>query len=145
MGFRFTLESVLRFREGLEKREELTLQKIQDEVAQVRSRIDELTEEISKANLRRDDAMRMWMQASELKNLQDELTAAVNAREALLIELEGLKEKRDAQMKVYQAARVNRRMLTDMEKQKREEWVQEQARKEQKRLDDIFSSRLQRG
>ena len=47
MGFRFTLDSVLRFREGIEKREELALQKVQFEVSRVRRRIEELTEELA--------------------------------------------------------------------------------------------------
>ena len=50
MGFRFTFASVLRFREGIEKSEELALQKVQFEVARVRRRIDELTEDMTRAS-----------------------------------------------------------------------------------------------
>jgi flagellar export protein FliJ len=145
MGFRFTLDSVLRFREGIEKREELALQKVQFEVARIRRRIDELTEELAKAGNEREEALQTWMQAFRLKDLQDEMSAAVEARQILLETLETLKSQREAQMKVYQAARVNRRMLTDLQKQQRETWEQSQHRIEQKRLDDVFASRAHRG
>jgi len=55
MGFRFPLASVLQFRESIEKREELALQKVQFEVARVRRRIDELTEELAKASDEREE------------------------------------------------------------------------------------------
>ncbi len=145
MGFRFTLDSVLRFREGIEKREELALQKIQFEVARVRRRIDELTEELAKAGSEREDALQSWMQAFRVKDLQDEMNAAFETRQILKETLETLKSQRETQMKVYQAARTNRRMLTDLQKHKRELWEQGQHRIEQKRIDDVFASRAQRG
>lgn len=145
MGFRFTLESVLRFREGIEKREELALQKVQFEVVRVRRRIDELTEELVRAGNEREAAMQNWMQAFRLKDLQNEMNAAVEARQTLLGALATLKRESEAQMKLYQAARVNRRMLTDLQKHQQEAWEQNQHRIEQKRIDDVFTARLQRG
>jgi flagellar FliJ protein len=145
MGFRFTLASVLRFREGIEKREELSLQRVQFEAARVRRRIDELTEELAKAGGEREEALQSWMQAFRLKNLQDEMNAAVELRRTLLETLATLKKQSEEQMKIYQAARVNRRMLTDLQKQQREAWEQNQLRIEQKRQDDVFTARLQRG
>ena len=145
MGFRFTLESVLRFREGIEKREELALQRVQFEVARVRRCIEELTQELAKAGNEREDALQSWMQAFRLKDLQDEMNTAVETREALLEDLATLKRQSEERMKIYQAARVNRRMLTDLQKQQREAWEQQQLRIEQKRQDDVFTARLQRG
>jgi flagellar FliJ protein len=145
MGFRFTLALVLRFREGIEKREELSLQRAQFEVARVRRRIDELTEALAKAGSEREEALQSWMQAFRLKNLQDEMNAAVEVRQTLLENLATLKKQSEEQMKIYQAARVNRRMLTDLEKQQREAWEQNQHRVEQKRMDDVFTARLQKG
>jgi flagellar export protein FliJ len=145
MGFRFTFASVLRFREGIEKSEELALQKVQFEVARVRRRIDELTEDMTRASNEREEALRSWMQAHYLKNLQDEMNAAIETKQTLLETLAELKKQSEAQMKVYQAARVNRRMLTDIQKQQREAWEQNQLRIEQKRQDDVFTARLHRG
>jgi len=145
MGFRFPLASVLQFRESIEKREELALQKVQFEVARVRRRIDELTEELAKASDEREESLQRWMQACQLKDLQDEMNSAVVAKQTLSETLVTLKSQRDTHMKLYQAARVNRRMLTDLQKQQREAWEQSQHRIEQKRMDDVFTARLQRG
>ena len=145
MGFRFTLASVLRFREGIEKREELSLQRVQFEAARVRRRIDELTEELTKAGNEREEALQGCIQAFRLKNLQDEMNAALEARQTLLETLATLKKQSQEQMKIYQAARVNRRMLTDLQKKQLEAWEQNQQRIEQKRVDDAFTARMQRG
>ena len=145
MGFRFTLDSVLRFRQGIEKREELALQKVQFEAARVRRRIDELTEELTRAGNEREEALQNSMQAFKLMNLQEEINAVIETRQSLLETLAVLKSQSEAQMKVYQTARVNRRMLTDLQKQQREAWEQSQHRIEQKRMDDVFASRMQRG
>ena len=144
MGFRFTLASVLRFREGIEKREELSLQRVQFEMARVRRRIDELTKELAKAGNEREEGLQNWMQAFRVKNLQDEMNAAVEARQTLLETLATLRKQSEEQMKIYQAARVNRRMLTDLQKKQQEAWEQNQQRVEQRRVDDAFAARMQR-
>ena len=144
MGFRFTLASVLRFRESIEEREELALKKVEFELARVRRRIDELTQELAKASDERDAALQKSMEAFRLKNWQDEMNASSETKQILVETLATLKSQRDAQMLLYQAARVNRRTLTDLQKQQQGLWEQEQVRIEQKQLDDIFSSRLQR-
>ena len=145
MGFRFTLASVLRFRESIEEREELALQKVEFEIARVRRRLDELTEELAKASNERETALQKSMEAFRLKDLQDEMNAAVQTKQILFETLTTLKSQRDAQMRLYQAARVNRRTLTDLQKHQQSAWEQEQIRVEQKQLDDIFSARMQRG
>jgi flagellar FliJ protein len=144
MGFRFTLASVLRFRESIEEREELAFKKVEFELARVRRRIDELTQELAKASDERDAALQKSMEAFRLKNWQDEMNASSETKQILVETLATLKSQRDAQMRLYQAARVNRRTLTDLQKQQQGLWEQEQVRIEQKQLDDIFSSRLQR-
>jgi len=144
MRFRFTLASVLRFREGIEKREELSLQRVQFEMARVRRRIDELTKELAKAGNEREEGLQNWMQAFRVKNLQDEMNAAVEARQTLLETLATLRKQSEEQMKIYQAARVNRRMLTDLQKKQQEAWEQNQQRVEQRRVDDAFAARMQR-
>jgi len=145
MGFRFTLASVLRFRESIEEREELALQKVEFELARVRRRLGELTEELAKASNEREAAPQKSMEAFRLKNLQDEMNAAVQTKQILFETLATLRSQREAQFRLYQAARVNRRTLTDLQKHQQSAWEQEQVRVEQKQLDDIFSSRMQRG
>ena len=144
MAFRFSLASVLRVRESIERREELALQKAELEVARVRRRIDELTGEIAKAVDAREKALQQEIQAHQLQSMDAEISAAAEAKQTLLETLETLQQQRDAQMKLYQAAYNGRRMLTDLSEQQRTEYEPEQDRAQQKRLDDIFASRWQR-
>ena len=145
MAFRFTLDSVLRVRESVEEKEEQVLQKAQFEVERVRQRIDELTEELAQANRERNEALLHATEAYRLQDLQAGIEAAKEARQTLLETLETVKAERDRQMKIYQAARSGRQMLSDLETQQRGEWEVEQTRMQQKRIDDIFAARFQRG
>jgi flagellar FliJ protein len=144
MAFRFSLASVLRVRESIERREELALQKAEQELARVRRRIDELTGEIAKAVDEREKALQQEIQAHQLQGMDAEISAAGEAKQTLLETLQTLQQQRDAQMKLYQAAYNGRRMLTDLSAQQKTEYEQEQDHAQQKRLDDIFASRWQR-
>lgn len=142
LAFRFSLASVLKLRESLETKEEIALQRIQFEVARVRRRIDELTDELAEAGAKRDSVLQRPVHAFRLHELEAEIIAAKEARDALIESLAALKSQRDAQMKLYQAAHTNRQMLSDMLEQQKSLWEQEQMRTQQKQLDDIFASRL---
>lgn len=144
MGFRFPLATVLRLRESIEKREEFILQQIQFELSRVRHRIDELTEELAKTGIAREETLRNWIQAHRLKDWQDEMNVIVETKRHLQKTLETLRCQRETQLKVYQAARVDRKTLTDLRQQQRSTWEENQARIEQKRIDEVFTARLQR-
>lgn len=144
MGFRFSLASVLRFRESVERREEIALEKAQLEVARVRRRIEELSEELTRACEKRDRALQQAIPANRLQLMDMEITAVTEARQDLRETLETLRQRRDAQMKLYKAAHSGRQMLTDLEKQQRGLYEQEQVRIQQKLLDDIAATRWRR-
>ena len=144
MAFRFTLAQVLRVRQSIERREELALQRAELDVARAQRRIEELTDNLAKAGKARDEAILRPMQAFELQCMNAEMSSIAAEREAVFATLHKLMQQRDAQRKVYQSAHTARQMLTDMSAQQRAEYDQEQARAQQKRLDDIFAARLQR-
>jgi len=62
----------------------------------------------------------------------------------LLEQLQTLLEDRNRQMKLYQAARRDHEALTDMLQKQRDSYEQEQTRKAQKLLDDIYIARRHR-
>ena len=144
MPFRFSLATVLRIRESLEKREERALQKIQLEMARVLHQIEELNAEITKSHEAREHAMQQPIPASHLQMLVWQVQAAGEKRGRLFQELLVLEQQRDQQIKVYQQAHRDRETLTDMSNQQRDIYEQEQARSEQKTLDDIFMARRHR-
>jgi flagellar FliJ protein len=145
MGFRFPLATLLRYRESVEQREELALKRVTFEMARVGRQITELAIEMARATDDRETALLRCMQASELKSRQDEMSAAMAGKQTLTETLDGLRREREKQLEIYQTARVNRRVLTDLLEQKKTAWEHDQVRAEQKTIDDIFGARIQRG
>jgi flagellar export protein FliJ len=145
VAFRFSLASVLRVRESIERSEELALQKVELEVARVQRQIEELSKELDKLVAAREQSLQQPTPAYRLREMQEGMDALVSAKQALAETLRDLREKRDAQLKRYQIAHNGRRMLTEMRSQQKEAYEQEQSRAQQKRLDDIFVARRQRG
>jgi flagellar export protein FliJ len=144
MPFRFSLATVLQIRESLEKREERALQKIQLEMARVLHQIEELNAEIAKSHKMREQEMAQPIPASHLHMLLWQVQAAGEKRVMLFQNLLALEQQRDQQIKVYQQAHRDRETLTDLSNQQRDLYEQEQARGEQKSLDDIFMARRHR-
>lgn len=145
MGLRFPLASVLSYRESLERREELALQKILMEMAQVRQAIENLAGQIADARATIEQAMQKALPAVQMQSMLNQANAAADRKRALIASLEALEQKRQQQMRAYQEAHRSRRMLSDMAEQKRDAWELERVKAQQKFLDDIFASRAQRG
>lgn len=144
MGFRFTLESVLRYRENMETREELALQKIMQEIVSLTGAIDQLAAQIAAGNQTRSELLKRPVSALYLQALLNELAAAGKRRTELLTALAALEQKRDEQLEIYHAAHRGRQMLTEMLTEQQDLYEQECVRSEQKTLDDLFAARAQR-
>ena len=144
MAFRFTLAQVLRVRESVERKEELSLQRAEFEVARVKRRIEELTQELAAASRRRDEALQEPMQAYLLQGMDAEINAALEARHQSIEKLKVVLVQRDQQRAIYQAAHNGRQMLTDLQKQQRIEFELEEVKAQQKKIDDLFVARIQR-
>jgi hypothetical protein len=143
MGFRFSLSTVLRFRESVEKREELALQTTQLEIARVRRVADELATKIAEKYGAIERAMQRSLQASLLQLMLSEVNENIVERQDLLLKLEVLQQKRRVQLETYRTAHSGRRMLTDILTQQRNAYEQKQMRAQQKFLDDVFVARSQ--
>jgi flagellar export protein FliJ len=144
MAFRFSLATVLRFRESVEKREELALQKILLEIARTKQRIAQRSAEIALAQEARNKALQHALPAFELQSLTGDVNAALERKKALVESLLPLERQRAAQTATYQAAHRDRQMLSDMAARQRDAYELERARSEQKALDDIFAARASR-
>ncbi len=145
MAFRFSLAAVLRFRESIEKREELALQALLLEMARIRREIEHLTAKIAGAQETRNQAMQQPLPAIHLQLMLKEMEALADRRKALTESLLTLDLECAKQTKRYQAAHRDRQMLSDMFARQREAYEQERTRAQQKFLDDIFAARAQRG
>jgi flagellar export protein FliJ len=130
MAFRFSLATVLRLRESIERREERALQKIQMEMARVSRQIDELDAGIARAQRERDEALREPMPASHLQAMIWQTESAIEDRKTLQATLHGLEEQRQKQLKIYQAAHRDHETLIAVCTPPRSVYLQEQARME---------------
>lgn len=144
MAFRFSLATVLRFRESVEKREELALQKTLLEMARAQREIERITSEIAVAQEARNRAMQNPLPASHIQGMLNDIEAAAERRKKLLQTLTVLEHQHRLQTQKYQDAHRDRQMLSDMRTKKRDVYEQERARATQKFLDDIFAARAQR-
>jgi flagellar FliJ protein len=141
MAFQFALGTVLRVRGILEEQEERMLQKIQSEISQTRESIDRVDAEIAGSDAsRRSDVFKRSLgrnlhtsygEVRELKSVKKELDERIKKLELL----------REKQLKIYEAARRNREMLTDMQDVKRSAYESDVARTAQKTLDDNYIAR----
>lgn len=145
MAFRFSLASVLRFRESIEKREELDLQKLLLEMSRIRREIERLDSEIVRAHEARNRAMQTPLAAVHLQLMLKEIDVIADRKKALIASLAALDRKRENQTKKYQAAHRDRQMLSDMQAHQMDAYELEHTRAQQKVLDDIFAARAQRG
>jgi flagellar export protein FliJ len=145
MASEFPLASVLRFRESVEQREELALQKMQVEMARVRRAIEQADAEIDRVQQGREVALQNPTPAAHLQAMLHAAEVAKEGKKNLLATLHTLEQHRAEQMKAYQAAHQGRQMLSDLETRHSAAYERERNRNQQKRLDDLFVSRRQRG
>lgn len=144
MSFRFSLETVLRFRESVEKREELALQQVQMQLAQARRAVDEATAEIRRARQAREECLREPVPAAHLQAMVRAAEAAAERRKVLEQAVHVLEQQRAQRLEAYQAAHRGRQMLSDIRTRQRDAHDLEHTRRQQKFLDDLFGARHQR-
>lgn len=145
MAFRFSLATVLRYRDSMEKREELALQKILVEIARTRLQVEQLTRQIARAQAAIEKTLEQPVSAAHLQIMVSEVEVLVAQRKTLSGSLAALDRQRALQMQAYQAAHRDRRMLSEMADRQRDAYELGRVRREQKFVDDIFGARARRG
>ncbi len=145
MAFRFPLATVLRFRDSMEKREELALKQILMEIARTRLQIEQLTRQIAQAQRAVEKTLEKPVSAAHLQSMVNEIDVLADRKKALIESLASFERQRQIRMQAYQAAHRDRRMLSEMADRQRDAYEQERARREQKFVDDVFAARAQRG
>jgi flagellar export protein FliJ len=141
MAHKFSLAAVLRVRGIIEEREESNLQKILSDINQVFQALERTDTLLADSeNARYADVLKpsigLQVQASyaEVKHLKQ-------LRKNLVAQIQKLEEARDAQLLLYEAAKRNRQMLTDMRQKQRDVYNAELTKREQKTLDDNYIAR----
>jgi flagellar export protein FliJ len=145
MAFKFPLATVLRVRTIREEREERMLQQIMFEIAQTVRLVEHIDNELSRRNVRRGTTTFTTVEGNDVHASYGELASLYHHRKEVGAHLEKLEQLKDMQIKVYETARRDREMLTDMRNDQRDEYAFNMAKREQKSLDDIFGARYKRG
>lgn len=141
MAFRFSLQTVLRLRQIAEDREEHAMEEILRNVAQQQQALQSLAADRERLLRQCETALHFKTSAAELLLLQGQIRATADLEAKGRNQLAHLEVKREAQMRLYEAAHRDRELLSAECQQQAEHFRQVQVRKEQLQMDDIFSSR----
>jgi flagellar export protein FliJ len=141
MPFRFRLQTVLQLRDSLEKHEASVLQRIQAEIAQTGRQIQQAEAAIMSARRSWEQALRIPTVAVELASMLGDEKSLTSAKDALEEKLAKLAAERDQQMSRYQQAHRDHEVVLNLRRERLAEYEQQQARAQQKMLDDIVMSR----
>jgi flagellar export protein FliJ len=148
MAFHFSLETLLRFRQGLERRQETLLQAANQRLATVRSEIDSLGQFLEHRRTVRSEELSRGTFASEL---QFEMVGDDILRQRLQVlhqECSRVQASRDEQLETFRKARTDREAVESIRDRQLRAYNEDQRRREQRQLDDLFLMRrefLRRG
>ena len=145
MPFHFPLAAVLRYRESLEQREYFALERIQQEATRVEIMIRQAEEDCLAAAQNRASNMAQGVRAAEVQAAYEYQRALEQQIEMLRVRLQDLKIKWRQQLTSYELARRNRETLEKLRDKQLEAYSQEQAKREQAAVDDLFLARRSRG
>jgi len=141
MAFRFTLDAVLRFRESVEHSEEAVLLRIVQQIVETEQQLAQVEAEQIRIRESREQDLALKLPGVHLTNIAMRELELKTAADGLRSELRQLEVQRVNQLSVYQTARQDRQVLTELREQQRHRHQFEQKRQEQKMLDDLFLAR----
>jgi flagellar export protein FliJ len=141
MPFRFKLDAVLRFRESVERTEEAILRRLVGEIADVELEIKQVDLKQIQLREQRERDLSQTVPGVHLTEIAEHEMLLRQVASDLRSQLTQLESKQIKQMAVYQAARQDRQVLSELRDRKQRAHVLDQRRQEQKTLDDLFLSR----
>jgi flagellar export protein FliJ len=138
MAFRFSLEAVLRLRQGMEHQQELRLRAAHQQVARVRHGIERIDHALGEAEQRSSSTLASGTTSAELLFALQSEAALLEHREKLGAELTRLTKLRDQQAEIFRQARRERDTIESLRDQQFREYKRGALRREQRRVDDLF-------
>lgn len=144
MAFRFSLEALLKYREALERRELLALERTQQEVIAAESEVRKTEKQRSDTVETRQTQLSVGMKANELRALVEAELQLEQRKEEQVRALKELVIKREQRMGAYRESRRKRDLLEKLRSRKLADYTREQAQAEQERMDDLYLARRKR-
>jgi flagellar export protein FliJ len=138
MAFRFPLEVLLRVRQGLERQQELRLQEANLRVATRLRQIEDVHNGMENIDARRRAQMESGISAAELQF--DVLCRSVltTQHQILRKQLAEAELFRDSCSEDFRQARRQREVMDTLRHHQLHDYVQQESRQDQRRLDDLF-------
>jgi flagellar export protein FliJ len=136
--------AVLRFRENIERREYVALERIQQEMAILQEQLRRIEQWRAMAVQRRETDLAEGVAAIHLQGDFEQELALERQRDALQVKRERLTLDQKQHLNSYKIARQKREVLDELRKRQFEAYAREQARRQQAVMDDLFLSRRKR-
>ena len=144
MRFQFSLQPILRLRQGLEHQQELLLQKVMQQMAAVQHAIESVTRDIAELDAHTAESLQQGLSASELHFRSASRAVWLRYREDLLREKQECQKLVDERTMQYRRARQEREILDSLRQNQLRIHRQNESRLEQRRVDELFLSRRRR-
>ena len=141
MPFRFPLEALLHLRQSLEHQQELRLRAANQQVARVRHALEQLDSRIGQTRTLASQYLARGTTGAELSFRQITEGLLHAQRQEVERELLRCQHVRDQQERVFRQARRERETFESLRDEQLSDYRREQARREQRRLDDLFLMR----
>jgi flagellar export protein FliJ len=138
MAFRYSLQSLLRLRQSLERQEEQRLFAIAAVVARLRAEIDQFRQDNLESTRAALGEMGGALSGASLQYAAFCGAAFDKARKKLEQQLEEAERKRLAQLRIYQASRQKSEILQGLRERQEAVYELELARHEQQAADEAF-------
>jgi flagellar FliJ protein len=144
MAFEFSLATVLRVRGIIEEREEGILQRILFDISTIYQDLERTDALLAESNASRHAEVFKPCIGLQIHASYGQVKELKQRRQNLARQAQKLEQARDAQIILYQAARRDREMITDMLEKKRTAHDKGVNLREQKALDDNYNARRSR-
>jgi len=138
MAFHFGFEALYRLRQSLEHQQELRLRTANQQVAKVRRAVEQLNEQLDQLRRCSSQNLASGMTAAEMHFILNGASCLVTRRQELEQLLARVCTLRDKQEKLFREARRERETLESLRDQQLRAYQQDQARRQQRSLDDLF-------
>jgi flagellar export protein FliJ len=146
MAFHFTLEAVLRYRRGLEDREQLRLQPLLFARAALQAELQRAQQAHRQLQTVLHDGLQRGLTPAIEIHLSFQCIRGMESRETLLqSRLQQMQVEIDQQTERYRQERRKREVLESLRDTQLRDYRQQQQRREQARLDEMYLLRRGRG
>jgi len=142
MAFHFSLESVLKYRKSVEQAEEAVLQQIAGRISAVQFEMRQVGERQTALREQRDRDLGTGLPAVHLQGWAEQEADLRNIASRLQELHRRLEIERQKQLEIFQKARRDRELLSRIREQRHQTYRREEARKEQKSIDDLYLIQL---